>query len=298
MPVSQPAALALAFVLGAVLGSFLNVCIVRWPEGLSVVRPPSRCPRCGRGVRWYENVPIVSWLALRGRCAGCGQPISVVYPVVELLVALGWMACVAAFGPTVEALRVAVFGTVLLGIAATDARHYVIPDGFTLFLLGWQLLVAFVVWFIPTVGESSHFAGPYEAIVGACTGAGAIAILRWLGERAFGREAMGEGDVTMMAGVGAALGAERAGLTVLVAAFIGAIVAAVVVVPARLLLSRRQAAVGGAPLPGREGISQNMDGARDLTEIPFGVFLAPAALFTLLWGDRLIAWYFTRILNP
>jgi leader peptidase (prepilin peptidase) / N-methyltransferase len=193
------------------------------------------------------------------------------------------LASVATFGPTLEALRVAVFGTVLLGIAATDARLYVIPDGFTLFLLGWTLIVAFVAWFLPDGGESSRFAGPYEAIVGACTGAGAIAILRWLGERMFGREAMGEGDVTMMAGVGAALGAERAGLTVLVAAFIGAIVATIVVIPARLLLNRQPAADGGGTTPD--------DGARDVTEIPFGVFLAPAALFTLLWGDRLLAWY-------
>jgi leader peptidase (prepilin peptidase)/N-methyltransferase len=297
MYLPQPAALAVAFVLGAVIGSFLNVCIVRWPEGLSVVRPPSRCPKCGRGVRWYENVPILSWLALRGRCAGCGLPISVVYPIVELLVALLWLGAVAAFGPSIEALRVAVFGTVLLGIAATDGRHYVIPDGFTLFLLGWQLLFAFVVWFLPAGGESSHFAGPYEAIVGACTGAGAIAILRWLGERAFGREAMGEGDVTMMAGVGAALGAGRAGLTVLVAAFIGAVVAALVVVPARLFRSRHAVAGGASTEPGG-GTTGELDGARDLTEIPFGVFLAPAALFTLLWGDRLIAWYITRILHP
>ena len=301
MLIPTPAALVLAFVLGAVIGSFLNVCIVRWPEGMSVVRPPSRCPNCGRGVRWYENIPVVSWLALRGKCAGCGLPISMIYPFVELLVALGWVATVVALGPTVEALRVAVFGTVLLGIAATDARHYVIPDGFTLFLLAWTLLAAFVVWFLPDAGESSHFAGPYEAIVGACTGAGAIAILRWLGERAFGREAMGEGDVTMMAGVGAALGAGRAGLTVLVAAFIGAIVAALVMVPARLLRSRRHAATaaaGGAPTGVTGGTTEDIDGARDLTEIPFGVFLAPAALVTLLWGDRLIAWYTTNFLHP
>jgi leader peptidase (prepilin peptidase)/N-methyltransferase len=249
-------------------------------------------------VRWYENVPIVSWLALRAKCAGCGQPISAVYPTIELMTALGWMATVAVMGPSIEALRVAVFGTVLLGIAATDARHYLIPDGFTLFLLGWQLLLAFVVWFLPG-NESSHFAGPYDAIVGACTGAGAIAILRWLGERAFGREAMGEGDITMMAGIGAALGAGRAGLTVLVAAFIGAVVAALVVLPARLVRGRHAVVGhGGASAEVGGGTTEQAGGARDLTEIPFGVFLAPAALVTLLWGDRLIAWYITRILHP
>lgn len=285
---------AFAFALGAVIGSFLNVCIVRWPDGLSVVRPPSRCPKCGRGVRWYENVPIGSWLLLRGRCAGCGLSISPLYPAIELAVALGWAGAVLAFGPTLEALRVAVFGTVLLGIAATDARHYVIPDGFTIFLLGWQVAVATAIWVVPSLNETSRFAGPYEAIVGACTGAGAIAILRWLGERAFGREAMGEGDVTMMAGVGAALGPERAGLTVLVAAFIGAIVATIVIVPARVLEARRRtiAVSSGTVDDGAE-----VDGARDITEIPFGVFLAPAAVATLLWGERLITWYVTHILQ-
>src|SRR5688500_20178081 len=111
----QYVALSIAFLVGALVGSFLNVCILRLPEGLSVVRPPSRCPSCGRPVRWYENVPIVSWLALRARCAGCGLRISALYPAIELAVALGWLASVAAFGPTLEALRIAVFGTVLLG---------------------------------------------------------------------------------------------------------------------------------------------------------------------------------------
>jgi prepilin signal peptidase PulO-like enzyme (type II secretory pathway) len=134
-------------------------------------------------------------------------------------------------------------------------------------------------------------------MIGACTGAGAIAILRWLGERAFGREAMGEGDVTMMAGVGAALGAGRAGLTVLVAAFIGAFVAALVVIPARLLLNRRAPAADGPVGEVTDAGHEDYSPARDLTEIPFGVFLAPAAVVTLLWGDRMLAWYITRILQ-
>jgi leader peptidase (prepilin peptidase)/N-methyltransferase len=297
MPLPPTAVLVFAFLLGAVIGSFLNVCISRWPEGLSVVRPPSRCPKCGRGIRWFENVPILGWIALRGRCAGCKLPISPIYPIVELLVGLIWLGAVASYGPSIEALRIAVFGTVLLGIAATDAQHYLIPDGFTLFLLGWNVVLAFVVWFLPESIESSHFAGPYEAIIGACTGAGAIAILRWLGERAFGREAMGEGDVTMMAGVGAALGAGRAGLTVLVAAFIGAFVAALVVIPARLLLNRRSAAAEGPTAEVTGGSDGDFAPARDLTEIPFGVFLAPAAVVTLLWGDRMLAWYNSRILQ-
>src|SRR5918912_4072041 len=112
----------LAFLVGAIVGSFLNVCIARWPANLSVVRPRSRCPRCGHRIAWYENVPIVSWLALRARCRGCGGPISAIYPAVELFVGLGWLGAVAAFGLSFAALRVAVFGTVLLGIAVTDVK--------------------------------------------------------------------------------------------------------------------------------------------------------------------------------
>jgi prepilin signal peptidase PulO-like enzyme (type II secretory pathway)/MoxR-like ATPase len=202
--------------------------------------PPSRCPRCERPIRWYENVPIVGWLALRARCAGCAEPISAVYPAVELLVGLGWLVAYLAFGPTFEAVRVAVFGTVLLGIAATDARHYLIPDGFTVFLLLWALGTSIAS---QAPGGTTLFAGPYEAFIGACVGAGAISIIGWLGELAFKKEAMGFGDVTMMAAVGAALGAERALLTVVTGAFLG-----------RGRVARRDPAgdVRAAP-PGRRG---------------------------------------------
>src|SRR5215208_2575872 len=145
----------MAFAVGLCIGSFLNVCIARWPLELSVVKPRSRCPRCGRQIRWYENIPIVSWLALRARCPGCGLPISAVYPAVELLVGIGWALAVAAFGPTLTALNVAVFSTVLLGIAVTDYQHYLIPDGFTVFGLIWVLALS-VLTFL--VGEQGPFA--------------------------------------------------------------------------------------------------------------------------------------------
>jgi leader peptidase (prepilin peptidase)/N-methyltransferase len=266
---------ALAFVLGAVIGSFLNVCIVRWPEGESVVRPRSRCPRCNAGIAWHDNVPILGWLLLRGRCRGCGLGISPLYPAIELLVALGWLGTYLTWGATFDGLRVAVFGTVLLGIAATDARRYVIPDGFTGFLLLWAIGTAIV-----SRGLGSPFAPPYEAMVGACAGAGAIAIIGWLGELAFKKEAMGFGDVTMMAAVGAAIGPERALLTVIVGACVGAVASLTVIGPMAWVLHRRR----------------GDDEAFELPPVPFGVFLAPAALLTLLFGDRMIAWYFATVL--
>ena len=282
MTESWPVAL-LALLLGLVVGSFLNVCIVRWPEGQSVVRPPSRCPNCGHEVRWYENVPVVSWVLLRGRCAGCGLGISPLYPLVELTTGLVWLASAWALGPTLDALRVAVFTTVLLGIAVTDARRMIIPDGFTLFLLLFAIVTSVV-----SRGPSGAtlFAPAYEAFVGACAGAGAVAIIGWLGELAFKKEAMGFGDVTMMAAVGAALGPERALLTVVLGALVGAVASVMVLAPLAYVRHRQRAAAGAA----------GEAAAFELPPVPFGVFLAPAALIALLGGDRVIAWYFANIL--
>ncbi|MDP9264668.1 MAG: prepilin peptidase, partial [Chloroflexota bacterium] len=183
-----------AFLFGACIGSFLNVCVSRWPAGDSVVKPRSRCPRCAHEITWYENIPLVSWIVLRARCSGCKLPISAVYPLLELVVGLGWLAAVMHFGPTLTALRVAVFGTVLLGIVLTDATHYIIPDGFTVFGFFFALVMGVIG---AVLGETLPFASLYDSIIGACVGAGAIAIIGWLGELALKKEAMGFGDVTL-----------------------------------------------------------------------------------------------------
>lgn len=272
------------FFTGACVGSFLNVCIARWPVGLSVVSPPSRCPNCERGIRAYENVPIFGWLALRGRCAGCALPISVQYPLVELLVALLWLAAVLVYGPTLAALRVAVFITILLGVAVTDAKHYLIPDGFTVFGLAWVILTAFAGMFVQGV---SPFAGPYDALIGAFAGAGAIAVAGWLGEVALKREAMGFGDVTLMAVAGAALGPDRALLTIFIAAALGLVVFVGVILP---FMKITQRGTPDIPHPGDDG------DATELPRVPFGVFLAPAAVLSLFYGDAAIHWYVSRFL--
>src|SRR5688572_27300655 len=279
----------MAFLVGACAGSFPNVCIARWPRDLSVIRPGSRCPSCGHRLRWYENIPLASWLALRGRCRCCREPISVQYPAVELSVALGWAAAFWHFGLTLEALRVAVFGTILLGIAVTDALHYLIPDGFTLSGLLWALATSLIGFFLL---ERSHFATPYDALVGACAGAGMIAIVGWLGEVALRREAMGLGDVTLMAFVGAALGPTRALLTVFVGATLAAVVFLGIVYPV-IALTRHSGPRRRGPhqtelaLGGRSGSAA---APFDAPLVPFGVFLAPAAMVTLLWGDALLEW--------
>ena len=261
-----------SFVVGACFGSFLNVCISRWPEGLSVVSPRSRCPKCERPISAIENIPLLSWIVLRARCRGCGNPISIQYPAIELFVGLVWLASYLQYGLGFTALRVAVIATVLIGISVTDAKHYLIPDGFTAFGLVWVVVTALIALFLPD-NASSPFAGAYGALLGACTGAGAVAIAGWLGELALKKEAMGFGDVTLMAVVGAAVGPQRAILTI----FLGAVIATVVflgfVYPFAWLRARRRGGNFEPPL------------------VPFGVFLAPAAMIALLWGDSMLAFY-------
>ena len=267
------------FLTGAAIGSFLNVCIARWPLELSVIRPASRCPHCMKPIKWYDNVPILGWIWLRGRCRNCRAPISVVYPAVELLVALGWLAAALTWDPSFTAVRVAVFGTVMLGISITDAKSYLIPDGFTVFGLLFVLVTSFVsAW----IGEVTPFATPWDALIGACAGAGAIAIVGWLGEVVLRKEAMGFGDVTLMAVVGAALGPARTLLVIFLGAAVGAITFLLVVYPIVRLRSGRGDSQIELPLGERKP---------SMPQVPFGVFLAPAAVLALVFGQRLLDWY-------
>ncbi|HNV76513.1 MAG TPA: prepilin peptidase, partial [Gemmatimonadaceae bacterium] len=209
----------LAFALGACVGSFLNVCIGRWPHNESVVSPRSRCPRCAHEIAWYDNIPMVSWILLRAKCRGCALPISAQYPIVELVVGILWLLAAVHYGATFAALRVAIFATIMLGIAVTDAKHYLIPDGFTVSGLVFVMVTSMVAVFR---GEPGPFAEPYDALVGACAGAGAVAIVGWLGEVVLKKEAMGFGDVTLMAVVGAAVGPTRSLLVLFIGAALGA----------------------------------------------------------------------------
>lgn len=262
------------FFVGASIGSFLNVCILRWPAEQSVVTPRSRCPGCGSTLAWYDNVPVVSWLVLRARCRTCAKPISAMYPVVEATTGGIWLAACAIVGPSFLAVRIAVFVTILLGIAITDVRDYVIPDGFTVSGLAFVGVASIVGVF---TGEQFPFSGPVNALFGACVGAGAITIVGWLGEVALKKEAMGFGDSTLMAMAGAALGPGRALLTVLLGAAIGAVAFVMLVIPISWWRARRRGMPFETPL------------------VPFGVFLAPATVVALLWGDALISWYVGRL---
>jgi leader peptidase (prepilin peptidase)/N-methyltransferase len=240
-----------AGVLGALIGSFLNVCILRWPKEESVVRPRSRCPGCGQLIAWHDNIPILSWLLLRGRCRRCRTAISIQYPLVELTSALLWAFMAWRYGLELKGLQGAVFFSILLGIALTDAREYIIPDEFSL-----GGLVIGIVFSL-----AGGFMGVAYALLGAAVGFGLLWVVGAAGTKLFKEDAMGGGDIKMMAMVGAFVGWQGVLLTV----FLGALLGTLVFVPLSLV--------------GRKRL------------VPFGVFLSLGAAAAWLAGAAIIAWY-------
>jgi len=238
-------------LFGLLIGSFLNVCIVRLPAEQSVVTPRSRCPKCGKPVEWRDNIPVLSWALLGGKCRGCKEPIGILYPLVELAVGLLWAGMAYHYGLSLEALRGALFGTLLLGIALTDAREYIIPNEFT-----WGgVIIALVL----------SAAGGLHAVLFALLGAAVGFAILWLvgvaGKWIFKEEAMGGGDIKMMAMVGAFLGWQGVLLTI----FLGALAGTAIFLPLALV--------------GRKKL------------VPFGVFLAVGAAVTYLIGPAILVWY-------
>ncbi len=239
-----------AGVLGLALGSFVNVCALRWAQDQSVISPRSACPGCGKAIAWYDNVPVLSWILLRARCRHCSEPISIQYPLVELTTGLIWAGSVWAFGPELEAVRAALFLTLLLGIAVADAKFYIIPDQFS---VGGAVL-GFALSFVSPVITWT------ESLIGAAAGFFLLWFVAWAGEKAFKKEAMGGGDIKMMAMVGAFLGAWGMALTL----FMGAVLGAVIFGPISLKTGKL---------------------------VPFGIFLAAGAAVTFVAGDAIIGWY-------
>jgi leader peptidase (prepilin peptidase)/N-methyltransferase len=245
--------LVLAALFGLVFGSFLNVCIYRLPRDQSVVWPASRCTTCGRELAWYENVPVVSWAALRGRCRTCGERISVMYPLVEAVTAAMFVVMAAHFGITpLFAVRV-LFGCAMVVLFVIDLQHQILPNEITVpgIVAG---LVASV--FLPP--------GWREALIGAVAGGGVLWLIAFAYERLRHKEGLGFGDVKMLAMIGAFLGWKLMLLTLVFASFTGSSVALL------LMLARR---------------------ADWQSKLPLGTFLALGAVLASVYGDAVVKWY-------
>ena len=233
-----------AALLGLVTGSYLKVVIHRLPRGESTVRPRSRCPWCGGGIRARDNLPVLSYLLLKGRCRNCGAPISWRYPAFEALTALLFVAVLWRFGVTLEALVALVFGCLLLALAAIDFDHFLLPDKLTL----PGILVGLAAQ--PWLPRTSFL----DAVLGVAIGAGMLILLInfWYWLR--GEEGMGMGDVNMLAMVGAFLGWQGVLVTFALGTVAGALVGLALLAARRLELRGR---------------------------LPFGLFLAIGALVAL-----------------
>ena len=193
---AEPLFILFLFILGLCIGSFLNVVIARVPEGLSIVRPGSRCPKCGHVLSWYENIPVLSWLGLRGKCRGCGAPISPRYVLVELLTGLLFLACLKRFDWTYELVPALVLVFLLVPLTFIDLEHWILPFSLTLPGIAAGVLLA-IPQGVDAVGQ---------AALGAAVGFLSFRLMEYVGWRAFKREALGGGDKFLVALLGAFLG--------------------------------------------------------------------------------------------
>lgn len=256
----EPVPSIFAFAFGLVIGSFLNVCIHRFPLGESIVSPGSRCPSCKTPIRWYQNIPVLSWIALRGRCATCSTRIHWRYPAVELLSGVATLLLWRRFGPAPALAFSVPFILAMIVLFFTDWDHRILPDAVTLTGLAAGLASA---WFNPFLGDAGWIRILW-AVTGAAVGSGFLWSVGALYTRLRGVEAMGMGDVKMMAFVGAFTGPYGVAVTIFGASLVGAVVGLALI-----------------PLRGRT--------LKDM--LPFGCFLAPAAVVALLAGRRLVESY-------
>jgi leader peptidase (prepilin peptidase)/N-methyltransferase len=243
-----------AVVLGLITGSYLNVVIHRLPRGASTVLPVSRCPWCDARIRPRDNVPILSFLLLRGRCRSCGASISARYPLVEAATGALFLASYLRFGLTWSALVAALFGCLMIALALIDLEHYILPDRITLPGIALGLLAQPLV----------EWAGVRSALLGAAVGAGIILGMNmvWLALR--GVQGFGLGDVKMLAMIGAFLGLSGVVVTLFLAALLGSATGIALMARGRIRLQSR---------------------------LPFGFFLSIGALAALFYGRGIVDWY-------
>lgn len=243
------------FMLGTVIGSFLAVCIHRIPLRRSVVTPRSACLACGTQIAWYDNVPVLSFLWLRGQCRACRQRISIRYPLIEIANGLGYLLVVWKFGLTWDTVVYAGLMSVFLVVTWIDWDHKIIPDVITLpgIILGF-VCASFLL-----------STGWMNSLIGILVGGGVLLVLAWASPFLFGKEGMGGGDIKFLAMVGAFLGWKAALLALMVASIVGAVVGIALLLAK--VMERGQ-------------------------YIPFGPYLALGSVVAMLWGLEIWNWYF------
>jgi leader peptidase (prepilin peptidase)/N-methyltransferase len=293
------------FIMGLAFGSFLNVCIYRMPLGLSVITPRSACPGCKQPIAFYDNIPVLSWLILGGRCRQCKTRISPRYLMIELLTGVMFLACFWYFGLTISTLKYCTFSFLLLGLIFTDAETKLLPDKLTLPGLALGVIFSLLVpvndlasQFLPGMvnlpfsGDVSvRLLSLLDSLLGAALGAsfiyGAGAVyLRWRGT-----EGMGFGDVKLMAMVGAFLGMKLTVFTIFTASLAGSLFGLTTVFVVWIKRTHRFMRRLANPQAARRRGWQSAQMVLRFYQMPFGVFLGSMAVFALFFGNPFLRWY-------
>ena len=259
---------AFSFGLGACIASFLNVVIWRVPRGESIVSPPSHCPKCNAPIKWYQNIPILSWLVLRGKCANCKAPISPRYILIETLGGVLFLAAFAKYG-TDGGLASAAQNTLVAWIwlalmivgSMIDFDHKLLPD----FVTVGGMVLGVAVGGVDSCRLQS-FAPIVVSIAGLVFGFGLLWLIRWLGSKAFKREAMGMGDVFLMGAVGALFGPVAVLVTLILSSVFGSVVGLSMVALSKTKFGK-------------------------FVEIPYGPYICMGCLAWMFWGPELVEWY-------
>jgi leader peptidase (prepilin peptidase)/N-methyltransferase len=302
----DPVLAAAIFVLGLTFGSFLNVCIYRLPRDLSVVFPRSTCPGCHNLIRAYDNIPVLSWLILRGRCRHCKTHISARYLIVEILTGAIFLACYAHFGASLATLKYCALGFLLLGLIFTDAETQLLPDKMTLPGLGLGLLFSLVVPVndlasqllpglvsLPVSSDVSwHLLSLIDAALGAIVGASFIYGAGAIYLRARGVEGMGFGDVKLMAMIGAFLGVKLTIFTLFTASIAGSLFGVSTLLAVWIKRTRRRMSRNHEPArTARRRAWESAAIALRRHQMPFGVFLGSMAMVAFFYGNSFLRWY-------
>jgi len=251
---NEVAVLSLTLIYGLIVGSFLNVCIYRIPRKGSIIHPPSFCPQCGTGIHFYDNVPVLSYLYLLGRCRSCGAFISPIYPLVEIFTALLFVLYIKRFGFSLEFFSAAMLTCLCIILIGIDFRHKVLPNVLT--------LTGTLAGFIFSIFHDSI--SWTDSLAGILVGGGVLLAVYLLYRLFIGMEGMGMGDVKMMMMVGAFLGWKLALLTIILGSFLGSIAGIIIAIRKKTNLK---------------------------IALPFGTFLGFAAIFSLIWGTSVVVWY-------
>lgn len=256
-------------MMGAVIASFLNVVIWRVPRGESIVSPPSHCPKCNAPIKWYQNIPIVSWLALRGKCAGCKAPISPRYIFVETLGGGLFLAAFLRYG--IFAPLAWVWIALMIVGSFIDYDLKLLPDFVTIGGMIWGVALSTALWALgafvsPVFADTLLAIHPLSSLAGLTLGFGLLLLIRYVGTKAFKREAMGMGDVFLVGAIGAIFGPAAAVVSLIIGAIGGSIIGLALIAAAKIRLGK-------------------------FVEIPFGPYLCVGCAGWMFFGEKILGWY-------